>query len=109
MKDKLIFPEFIIGGAPKCGTSSLYFWLSAHPQLVGSPVKEPFFFADDINRFNRGLNYLENDLQDYATLFENGSPQTKSFESTAHYLYYDNAIKGLQELPKKPKMIFLLR
>ncbi len=109
MTSNLIYPKFILGGAPKCGTSSLYFWLSAHPKIVGSPVKEPFFFADDINRFNKNCNYIENPLTDYAKFFENGSTDKLSFESTAHYIYYKNAIEGLQKLPQKPKVIFLLR
>lgn len=105
----LIYPKFIIGGAPKCGTSSLYFWLAAHPEMVGSPVKEPFFFADKINKFNKGLNCIEHSLEDYTKHFKNGSEDKLSFESTAHYLYYQNAIDGLQKLPVKPKVIFLLR
>ncbi len=109
MSKRNIYPSFIIGGAPKSGTSSLYFWLSAHPQIVGSKIKEPFFFADEVNRFNKGLNCIENPIEDYAKLFENGEPGKLSFESTAHYLYYQNAIDGLQKLPVKPRIIFLLR
>ena len=109
MSKKAIYPSFIIGGAPKSGTSSLYFWLSAHPQIIGSKIKEPFFFADEVNRFNKGLNCIENPFEDYAKLFENGEEGKQSFESTAHYLYYQNAIDGLQKLPVKPRIIFLLR
>jgi hypothetical protein len=103
------YPHFVIGGAPKCGTSSLYFWLASHPNIVGSRVKEPFFFADQVNRFNKGLNCIENPITDYQQHFENAEAGKLSMESTAHYLYYQNAIDGLQKLPIKPKVIFLLR
>jgi len=39
----------LILGAMKCGTSSLYRWLSLHPEVCHSVVKEPNFFADRDN------------------------------------------------------------
>jgi len=40
-------PDFIIGGAPKCGTTSLEYVLNAHPRIQ-IPKGEVFFFdADD--------------------------------------------------------------
>ena len=43
-------PSFIIGGTPKAGTSSLFDWLSRHPQVAPSRQKE-------INYFDR--NFLK--------------------------------------------------
>ena len=63
-------PNVIIGGAPKCGTSSLYFWLAAHPEVYGSPKKETFFFADKVNRFNASANVHEHDLDHYEAFFQ---------------------------------------
>lgn len=40
-------PNFFILGVPKCGTSSLAWWLSQHPQVWFSRIKEPHFFNDD--------------------------------------------------------------
>ncbi len=45
-------PNFLIIGAAKAGTSSLYYYLKQHPQIYMSPLNEPNFFAfvgDDIN------------------------------------------------------------
>ncbi|OZG73988.1 hypothetical protein BTA51_09415 [Hahella sp. CCB-MM4] len=36
----------LIVGFPKCGTSSLYYWLSDHPDICASNPKETFFFID---------------------------------------------------------------
>ncbi|ABC30182.1 conserved hypothetical protein [Hahella chejuensis KCTC 2396] len=36
----------LILGFPKCGTSSLYYWLSDHPDISPSNPKETFFFMD---------------------------------------------------------------
>ena len=40
-------PNFFIIGAPKCGTTSLAMWLSEHPAIFISPIKEPHFFNSD--------------------------------------------------------------
>jgi hypothetical protein len=40
-------PDFFIIGAPKCGTTALSQYLSEHPQICFSAVKEPHFYADD--------------------------------------------------------------
>lgn len=38
--------HLFILGFPKCGTSSLYYWLSGHPDICASDPKETFFFMD---------------------------------------------------------------
>lgn len=38
--------HLFILGFPKCGTSSLYCWLSGHPDICASDPKETFFFMD---------------------------------------------------------------
>ena len=40
-------PDLFIIGAPKSGTTSLYEYLSGHPQVFMSPTKEPFYFCSD--------------------------------------------------------------
>lgn len=39
-------PNFLILGAPKCGTSSLFGWLAGHPDIHGSTRKETFALMD---------------------------------------------------------------
>lgn len=102
-------PNLIIGGAPKCGTSSLYFWLAAHPEVFGSPKKETFFFADQVNRFNSDANVHEHELARYEKFFEGGKELKIRFEATAHYLYEKEALKAYSNWPQPPKIIFLFR
>jgi len=103
------FPNLIIGGAPKCGTSSLYFWLSAHPEVYGSPKKETSFFADKVNRFNAAANVHEHQLDAYLQFFKDAGDAKIRFEATAHYLYEEQALKAFSEAAVPPKMIFLFR
>jgi hypothetical protein len=40
----LILPSFVIAGAPRCGTTSLHYYLRQHPQICMSTIKEPNYF-----------------------------------------------------------------
>lgn len=49
---------FIIG-SPKCGTTSLFHYLSQHPEVCPASRKEPFFFSD-LDRFPEKVDaYLD--------------------------------------------------
>ncbi len=47
-------PNFLILGAAKCGTTSLYYYLSQHPDVYMSDPKEPFFFEAE---YDKGMEY----------------------------------------------------
>src|SRR5580704_10824107 len=49
---KVRLPNCFLVGAPKAGTTSLYYYLDQHPQIYMSPIKEPNFFADEIRAEN---------------------------------------------------------
>ena len=102
-------PNLIIGGAPKSGTSSLYFWLSEHPDVFASKVKETFFFNDKINKFNINCNCIEHDIHQYSKFFARAKNEKIIFEATAAYIYSNNALKNLSDFDDPPKIIFLLR
>jgi hypothetical protein len=42
-------PNFFLVGAAKAGTTSLFHYLNSHPQIFLSPIKEPNYFAKDID------------------------------------------------------------
>lgn len=46
----------LIIGAMKCGTSSLFYYLSEHPQIAQSREKELHFFSRD-HEYEKGLNW----------------------------------------------------
>jgi hypothetical protein len=51
-----LLPNFLIIGAMKAGTTSLYHYLRAHPEIFMPPVKELDFFARE-PREGRGLDW----------------------------------------------------
>ncbi len=107
----LFLPNMLIGGAPKCGTSSLHFWLAHHPEALGSKRKDSFFLADEISRFNKGLSFINDGLEGYVKLFNPQHAEGKKviFESSSTYLYCNNALEQAKVMDTKPTAIFILR
>ncbi len=104
-------PNTIIVGAPKSGSSSLYWWLSSHPEVCASKTKETHFFDDSINpRFNTSANVMHHGLDKYMPYFDHCPADAKVImEATPIYMYQKNALKHLSEFDQKPKIVFILR
>jgi hypothetical protein len=104
-KKNKIKPEFLIIGAQKSGTTSLFKYLSKHPSLISSKEKEVGFFYDDA-KFTNGKEWylktafppLKTDIQD--KLF---------YESTPEYIYYPVCASRIYSYNKKMKFILILR
>jgi hypothetical protein len=97
-------PNLFIIGAPKCGTTSLAYWLSQHPEIYMSANKEPHFFSTDI--------YLQNRISfyDYLKLFESASNKQKWLgEASARYLYSKKAVPSILGFTEKQKFIAIVR
>lgn len=53
-----MLPNLIIIGAVKCGTTSLHYYLSLHPEIAMSHPKELHFFSSDQN-WSKGVEWYE--------------------------------------------------
>jgi len=53
-----MLPTFIVIGAMKCGTTSLYYVLGAHPEIEMSDRKETDFFVRE-NNYGKGRDWYE--------------------------------------------------
>lgn len=102
-------PDLIIAGAPKCGSSSLFFWLAAHPSICPSRKKETHFLRDGVNKHNKDLNIHENGIEAYSELFRNCRKDQLKLEATPRYLYEQTPIQVLAEKVPSPIIIFILR
>jgi tetratricopeptide (TPR) repeat protein len=94
-------PDFIIIGASKCGTSSLYNYLSYHPQILFSHKKELDFFWKN---FDRGINWY---LAHFPTLSDRDDFLTG--EATPNYLRFPIVAERIKEYCSQVKLIVLLR
>lgn len=96
-------PNLFIVGAPKCGTTSVYAWLGAHPEVFTCTPKEPNYFGADLRR-----QYARS-LADYEALFENVGVATVVAEASTHYLYSTRAIPEALAYNPTAKFIACIR
>jgi Sulfotransferase domain len=71
------YPDFLIVGAMKAGTTSLSSWLGSQPEVFVPPIKEPNFFSDD-RVWNKGLGW-------YRGLFDEAEPDRMGGEASVAY------------------------
>ena len=97
-------PNFFIIGAPKCGTTSLAYWLSEHPNVYMSPRKELWFYSTDLNigpKFDR---------KTYLRFFSQAREQHLAVgEATPLYLYSHEAIPRIEKAHPGSKYIVMVR
>ncbi len=115
----ITLPNFLLVGAPKCGTSSLYKYLVQHPEIFMPANKEPMFFISEIysrlskNDPRRELadRILIDTLPDYQELFKSASLEAKALgEASAAYLYHHKvAIPNIQKYLGDVRIIIILR
>ena len=96
-------PNFFIIGAPKCGTTSLSVYLSAHPEVVISHPKEPHYFSTDIE------NGRMTDQSIYLACFAQDKTPIAVGEASTLYLYSKDAIQNILEFNPNAKFIVMLR
>ncbi len=116
-------PNFLLVGAAKSGTTSLYMYLNSHPEVFMSSVKEPLFFVSEIieeqkfdpwmkkviKNYPNGKAHIDT-WEDYLKLFEDSSEYKAIGEASASYLYYYNhAIPKIKKYLGEVKIIILLR
>lgn len=97
-------PNFFILGAPKCGTTWLYHYLSMHPQVFMPSAKEPHYFNTDSN-FCRTRK-----LEEYESLFQYVSDRHKAIgEASVWYLYSRVAVVNILRYQPEARFIVMVR
>lgn len=92
-------PDFIIIGAQKGGTTSLFHYLNQHPQLNLPSKKEIHFFTKN---YHRGLKF-------YKTYFPYKRNGKLSGEATPYYLFHPKVPNRLYKYFPNIKLIIMLR
>lgn len=99
-----MLPNLIIPGSQKCGTSSIYRYLSEHPSCLMSEPKEPAFFSKAEN-----LGHIDR----YRALFaagRRGEPSPKVIgEATTAYLPDAHVPQRIKQALGEVKLVFVLR
>ena len=94
-------PDFIIAGASKSGTSSIYYYLDRHPQVLLSHKKEIDFYWKN---FKRGIDWY---LAHFPSITDR--PDFLTGEATPNYLRFPHVARRIKQTFPQTKIIILLR
>lgn len=109
----MTLPNFLVIGAAKAGTTSLYFYLKEHPSVFMPSVKEPRFFAYDENN----PEYLQiasanppiSNLKKYEALFDGVTDESAVGEASPEYLNSAISAARIQALIPHVRLVASLR
>ncbi|MEM6821296.1 MAG: sulfotransferase [Verrucomicrobiota bacterium] len=112
------WPDFLVIGAQKGGTTSLYHYLKQHPSVFLPQVKEPQFFAmaprgdyfcgQGDASIERRLRIVFTE-EDYLRLFADAKPEQKMGECSTYHLWSPDAPKLIHRKIPDVRMIAILR
>lgn len=97
-------PNFIIIGAAKSGTTTLYQYLCRHPQVYMCRLKEPDFFSIDRN-YARGLDW-------YYSLFKEAKHNQICGEASTTYSrlhQHPTTVERIAKTVPNVKLIYIMR
>ncbi len=94
--------DFLIIGAMKSGTTSLFRYLQGHSQIFMVPGKEVVFFSNN-NNFSKGLDWYINQHFDQKRSFQLWG------EASPQYMCFDYVPKRIYSLFPNVKLIAILR
>ena len=115
----MVFPNFLIIGAMKAGTTALYHYVREHPEIYMSPQKEPGFFAyegeqpapiesESHHSRPRPARWITR-LEDYLALFAGVTSEIAIGEASAHYLHVPRSIDRIRHYIPNTRLIAVLR
>ena len=102
-------PEFIVIGAQKAGTTSLFAYLTQHPDILPPSKKEVHFFDGGLRTpddcFHRGVTFYRKHFPLQARLRHG----VKTFEASPLYLFHPEVPARLESVLPDVRLIVLLR
>ncbi|MEL6221801.1 MAG: sulfotransferase [Cyanobacteria bacterium J06627_8] len=110
----MTLPTFLGIGVEKSGTTSIYHYLSQHPEIFMSPIKETNFLEQDwengLTQTHRATDKRIDTFEKYQHLFNQAGDAKAVGEISPNYLFhYESSSKRIQRYVPKAKMIAILR
>ena len=110
-------PNFLVAGFPKCGSTSLHYYFSEHPEIFMPAQKELHFFTYDVlQQQNKGKDDKEvkkfhiGTLKEYKACYARASKEIAVGDASPSYANYESAIPKIKEvLGEDVKIIIVLR
>lgn len=98
----------IIGGTTKSATTSLFTYLTDHPEICAASYKETRFFLDKDYPLPSKYRF-HGDAEEYNSLFTQCDDNQLRLESTPDYLYCSTALTRIATFLPNTKLVFSLR
>lgn len=105
-----LVPNVVIAGVRKAGTTSLFQWLSDHPDVCPPSTKGTEFLMDrDSPYLNPDVNYHDAGLEGYGRFYKHHRGEPVVLEASTRYIDQATARRALSSLKPSPHVIFMLR
>ncbi len=102
----MALPNFIVIGAAKSGTTSLWHYLISHPDIYMSEIKETNYFSNDLMNRNNPIKTMD----DYESLFKGKENYKQLGEVSNSYLTYaEDVAPRIKKAIPECKIIVILR
>ncbi len=109
-------PNLFVIGAQRAGSTSMWRYLRAHPEIYMAEVKEPGFVCFDAGRpvFSHAgdptfFDQIVTDADEYSSLFQPGAHARYRGESSSFYLYFEESRRALAERYPDARFVVILR
>jgi hypothetical protein len=107
-------PNFFIAGAPRSGTTALFYFLKQHPEIYMSGLKEPYYFCSDFHEESDHFHQTElrfpiRTEKAYLKLFQDAAHEKIVGEATPDYLYSKVAARNIYEFNKEAMILLSIR
>jgi hypothetical protein len=105
-------PDFLIAGAQRCGTTSLYRMLAQHPAVVPPAFHKGIHYFDTASHFARGFNWYRGHFPLDATMARRTArwgSRAITGEASPYYVFHPLAAGRIAEVLPHVKVIILLR
>ena len=101
--------DLAIIGVPKSGTTSLFTWLAAHPDVQGSEPKETFYFIGFDGSRAEAPTFDDEGWDGFERFFPGSRDGRLRLEASPSNLFSDMALQALTGLRPPPLVIAALR
>ncbi len=105
----IIWPNFYVVGAPKCGSTSIWAYLRKHPQVFLPEMKEPAFFMTAPQPPRLEADFCTGNLEAYQRLYQGAKGFKAIGDASAGYLRDPNVPGRIHEVCPHARIVILLR
>ena len=102
-------PNFFVIGAMRAGTTTLWQYLSRHPDVYASPVKEPHYFARAGEDFDPVHPDRALTREAYLALFDGVRAEHTIGEASPSYLNHPEVPARIRQVIEAPRFVAILR